>query len=424
MTDARFTPPLSLDDPRVSEWLDGRLAAAEAAEIARLVAASPELTRVIADLRRQKAALAALPASPPPAGFVQDVLAALDAARDTADDDVEVEAEWRRIERERLEEEIAEAREDAAEPVDEPMRHRWPWLALAGALAAGVLAAIVINRPGGLVDREVALVEGQRADGGPHEQQKRGPGAPAPREEVADKWLAEADAWDKRKAESEKEGLATSLAKSAANGEPSAKRASMPNAEAAKDAAPQARAELQENAGVPPARALAAEAGPAAPAAAVPAAPLEKARQGMDVRTLTYRVRGAADRKRLEDLLAAGPGENLRARRLAADESVPRAAVSNRGNLARNAEDRARAKADGPPGERIVISGPPGMIADLVAALEAGPEAGSSADRAALAARVPRDPLAADGEAEAADAVVLVIEIVDDSGAGSEEAQP
>jgi hypothetical protein len=32
--------------------------------------------------------------------------------------------------------------------------------------------------------------------------------------------------------------------------------------------------------------------------------------------------------------------------------------------------------------------------------------------------------LAADGEAEAADAVVLVIEIVDESGAGSEEAQP
>jgi hypothetical protein len=197
----------------------------------------------------------------------------------------------------------------------------------------------------------------------------------------------------------------------------------MPNREAAADADPQARAELQKNAGFPPAQALAAEAGPAAPGAAVPAAPLEKARQGTDVRTLTYRVRGAADRKWLEDLLAVGRGENLRARRLAADEPVPQTAVSNRGNLARNAEDRARAEADGPPGERIVISGPPGMIADLVAALEAGPEAGASAD-GARAARVPHDPLAADGDAEAANAVVLVIEIVDESGAGSEEAQP
>ena len=159
MNDPRSNPPLSAADPRLSEWLDGRLPAAEAAEIARLVAASPELTQVVADLRRQQAWLAGLPAATPPAGFVQDVLAALDAAGDEASTAAAVEAEWRRIERERLEEEIAEAREDAAEPAGGPLRHRWPWLALAGALAAGLLVAVVIERPAAPGRRDVALAE-------------------------------------------------------------------------------------------------------------------------------------------------------------------------------------------------------------------------------------------------------------------------
>jgi hypothetical protein len=157
-------PSLAADDPRLSEWLDGRLPAAEAAEIARAVAASPQLSRLVADLRGIKKSLASLPASPPPAAFVGAVMAALDATAIGGADDAAVEAEWRKIERQRLEEEIAEARDDAAEPVDEPMRHRWPWLALAGALAAGVLVAVVINRAPLPGDREVALAQAPQAE--------------------------------------------------------------------------------------------------------------------------------------------------------------------------------------------------------------------------------------------------------------------
>ena len=52
MNEAHFEPPLSADDPRLGEWLDGRLPEAEAAQVARLVAASAELTRLVADLHQ------------------------------------------------------------------------------------------------------------------------------------------------------------------------------------------------------------------------------------------------------------------------------------------------------------------------------------------------------------------------------------
>ena len=97
--DRHDPPPIAADDPRLSEWLDGRLSAAEAAEVARLVAASPELARLVEDLRGMRAALGAVPATPPPAGFVRDVLAAIDAAGGDAAGEAEVEAEWRRIAR-------------------------------------------------------------------------------------------------------------------------------------------------------------------------------------------------------------------------------------------------------------------------------------------------------------------------------------
>lgn len=173
MNDETDGRTIRADDPRLSEWLDGRLPAAEAAEVARSVAASPELTRVVADLRRVKALLAAAPTRPAPAGFVADVLAALDApprlAAGTAarsaggPADPRVDAEWERIELERLAGEIAEAREDAAvaETTSEP-RQRWPWMTMLAALAAGLLVAALVNMPplhSVLVDhdRDVAL---------------------------------------------------------------------------------------------------------------------------------------------------------------------------------------------------------------------------------------------------------------------------
>ena len=382
MSQSRFEPPLSADDPRVSEWLDGRLPEAEAVEIARLVAASAEVTRLVDDLRRQKAAVAALPVSPPPVGFVQDVLAALDTAGDTAGDDAEVEEEWRRIERERLEEEIAEARADAAAPVDEPLWHRWPWLALAGALAAGVLATLVINRPG---DRDVALVERQL------DRTAGKPGDPQRREEDRDQWLEEAaKAGDLR----------------AANG----------SGGGSGDAA--ARPQL---------------AAPA-PEDAVP----------QRVRAVTYRIRTAADRERLESLLAASGWETgrrsnreppARARRLA--EALEKAAANNAAEAAGAPQadgvaDKKQKQAEmqqtpsgGQTTERISVSGPADMIDRLAVALEGTQAPKAAAGFASQPIAPPAEPAAKRAAAREID-VTLVIEVVDESGveAGGGEDRP
>ncbi|GDX94828.1 hypothetical protein LBMAG47_04920 [Planctomycetia bacterium] len=159
------------------------------------MAASPELTRVVADLRRLKALLAGAPARPAPAGFVAEVLAALDApprlAPGTAAGsgggpaDSRIDAEWERIELERLADEIAEAREDAAvaETTTEP-RRPWPWMTMLAALAAGLLVASFVNMPplhSVLVekDRDVAL----RGAGHPQEGLSR----------TVDEFFAESD---------------------------------------------------------------------------------------------------------------------------------------------------------------------------------------------------------------------------------------
>lgn len=344
MNEARFEPPLSADDPRLGEWLDGRLPEAEAAQVARLVAASAELTRLVADLRRQKAALAAVPASPPPAGFVEDVLAALDADLATADDDAAVAAEWRRIERERLEEEIAEARAGAVEPADEPMRHRWPWMVLVGALAAGLLTAIVINRPVGQGDREVALGEGQRGDGERRERRNEQSADQKPQAAVTDIWLEHAAAADKAAA------------------------------------------------------ALAAKAAPAVAAAPAPAA-VESQVELLDaaepqVRTVTYRIRTVADRRRLDELVASSGGV---ARLSASDPGKPGDGAQADG-LERLGRARFAAPAEksegpgGPPIDRLVLSGPPEALARLASALEVpvGPDRRRGADRA------PRSPTSLD----------------------------
>lgn len=61
--------------------------------------------------------------------------------------DAKVEEEWERLERRRLEAERAEARDDAELATREPpSRRRIPWVWLALALVAGVIAAAVINR--------------------------------------------------------------------------------------------------------------------------------------------------------------------------------------------------------------------------------------------------------------------------------------
>lgn len=69
----------------------------------------------------------------------------------TESDDPAVQAEWRRLEAERLAEERAEAREDADEAAHEPAARRargqWPLIAFVIALVAGIIAALVVNRP-------------------------------------------------------------------------------------------------------------------------------------------------------------------------------------------------------------------------------------------------------------------------------------
>jgi hypothetical protein len=91
-------------------------------------------------------------------------------------DDPKVAEEWRRIEQERITEERAEAREDVAGtiPNDEPAaagwsRGRWTLAAMTAALAAGVLLAIVVNRPSSVdVEPAAEIRDGVRtANDGP-----------------------------------------------------------------------------------------------------------------------------------------------------------------------------------------------------------------------------------------------------------------
>lgn len=60
--------------------------------------------------------------------------------------DARVREEWRRLERKRLDEEIAEAREDAAAPAPGRRRPHWlVWVAFAIALVAGIVVTAIIN---------------------------------------------------------------------------------------------------------------------------------------------------------------------------------------------------------------------------------------------------------------------------------------
>ena len=119
--------PLSADDPRISEWLDGRLAPAAAVEVARAVRDSPELTRLVNDLRVIRVAVRGTPVATPPAGFPDRVMASLGQRAEILPD---------------------------GRP---PKPGAWlAWPALAGALAAGLVVAILLSLPG-RDGREVAI---------------------------------------------------------------------------------------------------------------------------------------------------------------------------------------------------------------------------------------------------------------------------
>ena len=138
--DGSVNLPLAADDPRISEWLDGRLAPAAAAEVARAVRDSPELTRLVNDLRFIRVAVRGTPVATPPAGFPDRVMASLGQRAEIVPD---------------------------GQP---PKPRAWrAWPALAGALAAGLVVAILLSLPG-RDDREVAL-------------------GPADRDAAGDTWL-------------------------------------------------------------------------------------------------------------------------------------------------------------------------------------------------------------------------------------------
>lgn len=81
-------------------------------------------------------------------------------------EDPAVAAEWRRIEAARLAEERAEAREDAEQashvPAVQSTKRRWPLVAFGVALAAGVVLAILVNRPQVQPAPEAARVTNQK----------------------------------------------------------------------------------------------------------------------------------------------------------------------------------------------------------------------------------------------------------------------
>ena len=149
---------MMLSDPRLSEWIDGRLSTTEAAEVEQIVRQSPELTRLANDLRAIKRALSQSKTHAPNASFVQGVMQAIDAAVEQSEsggENQKIADEWQHIEEQRIAEERAEAGEDASAVEESAGREKmlpthwnryWQILALSGALAAGVLVSIVIDK--------------------------------------------------------------------------------------------------------------------------------------------------------------------------------------------------------------------------------------------------------------------------------------
>lgn len=95
------------------------------------------------------------PARPPVAPTTRDEPGR--GAPQPEDEDGPVADEWRRLERQRIADERREAREDAGEATREGPRRGWPWPFLALALAAGLVAALLVNaRPPAEVVLQVA----------------------------------------------------------------------------------------------------------------------------------------------------------------------------------------------------------------------------------------------------------------------------
>lgn len=135
MADSPTTSPLDADDPRISEWIDGRLPQAESAEIRQAVAASPELTRLVEDLRAIRLAMRASAGDGPRVDLGDRIMAAIASSNDNGQGAA------------------AASRMTAHAPSG---GRSLPWLGLAGALAAGVLVTVVLNLPKEN-GREVAL---------------------------------------------------------------------------------------------------------------------------------------------------------------------------------------------------------------------------------------------------------------------------
>lgn len=69
-----------------------------------------------------------------------------DPPRDDAAEDAKVREEWRRIERSRIDHDLAEAREDVGTAPPARQQARWiVWLAFAVALIAGIVVTAAIN---------------------------------------------------------------------------------------------------------------------------------------------------------------------------------------------------------------------------------------------------------------------------------------
>lgn len=355
----RPPPGLGPDDPLLSEWLDGRLDAAAAAEVQRAVRASPELTLLVEELRGLKAVLADQQTSAPPAGFVGRVMEAVAGAGAEAADPA-VEAEWRRLEEQRLAEERAEACEDAAEPARPPLP-RWGWLAIAGALAAGLLVAALVNVPRD-AGREVAVNgaapatrptflpadddlgdDGLGAGGAADEQalaDARPAEALAPPTAAAEAPRADADvAQTARKQEGRLDGDRFGTRRSLGE-----------NARQREESLPS----LEGERGRPPVAFNAAAPTASGAAGGVPQA---KALASAAARVVTVRVDGVRGRDALARLIDAGGLRIAGGAAAAADRD--------------GAPDREAGEA-AVRGERIEVGGPPQALAALVAALGQG----------------------------------------------------